>query len=232
LGGSGAYNESAMGASARLPERFSGLGRTVTIYSQDSSGRSSAGPAKEEILIRNHRFVGRLLLILGLLLPGAAGAQELYTYTVGVLGGIGGSFDAEPGDSLTNTGFQVNLGMITEPGTHLVLRTGRLSLDQDEFFGSLRDAELKYATIGGEYRNRETYFESGIYIALGGYRLEGTRATGQDARESSWGLSVGATGELPITKWLGLQAEISGHYIDFDEAQFFAMGHAGVVFHF
>jgi hypothetical protein len=183
-------------------------------------------------LIRNHRFVGRLLLVLALLLPGAAGAQELYTFTVGVLGGIGGSFDANPGDSLTNTGFQVNLGLITEPGTHLVLRTGRLSLDQDEFFGSLHDAELKYATIGGEYRYRETYFESGLYIALGGYRLEGIAASGRQARDTSWGLAVGATGELPIKQWLGIQAEISGHYIDFDEAQFFAMGQAGVVFHF
>jgi hypothetical protein len=183
-------------------------------------------------LIRNHRFIGRLLLVFGLLVPGVAGAQELYTYTVGVLGGIGGSFDADPGDSLTNRGFQVNLGLITEPGTQLVLRTGRLSLDQDEFFGSLRDAELTYATIGGEYRYRESFFESGIYLALGGYRLAGTKASGRDARDTSWGLAVGATGELPIKRWLGIQAEISGHYIDFDEAQFFAMGHAGIVVHF
>lgn len=207
----------------------------MTIYSQDLRGRARAGQAfaaKEGILIRNHRLVGRLLLILGLLLPGAAGAQELYTYTVGVFGGIGGSVDADPGDSLTNTGFQLNLGLITEPGTHLVLRTGRLSLDQDEFFGSLRDAELKYATIGGEYRYRETFFESGLYIALGGYQLEGTKASGRTARDNSWGLAVGVTGELPIKRWLGVQAEISGHYIDFDEAQFFALGHAGVVFHF
>jgi hypothetical protein len=184
-------------------------------------------------LIPNHRLLGRLLLICGLLsLPGAAGAQELYNFTVGVFGGIGGSFDADPGDSLTNTGFQVNLGLVTEPRTHLVLRTGRLALDEDEFFGSLRDAELTYATLGGEYRARETFFDSGVYVALGGYRLEGTMASGRDSRDTSWGLAVGATGELPINRWLGVQAEISGHYIDFDEAQFFAMGHAGVVFHF
>lgn len=184
-------------------------------------------------MIRNHRLLGRLLLIFGLLvLPGAAGAQELYTYTVGVFGGLGGSIDADPGDGLTNTGFQVNLGLVTEPRTHLVLRTGRLTLDEDERFGSLTDAEMTYATIGGEYRTREDFFDSGIYIALGGYRLEGTDPSGRDSRETSWGLAIGATGELPIRSWLGIQAEISGHYIDFDEAQFFAMGHAGVVFHF
>ena len=184
-------------------------------------------------MIRNHRLLGRLLLIFGLLLlPAAAGAQELYSYTVGVFGGIGGSFDADPGDSLTNTGYQVNLSVVTEPRTHLVLRTGRLSLDQDKFFGSLQDAKLSYATIGGEYRVRQDLYESGIYVALGGYRLEGTKASGRDARDTSWGLSVGVTGELPIKRWLGVQAEISGHYIDFDEEQFFAMGNLGVVFHF
>jgi hypothetical protein len=184
-------------------------------------------------LIRNHRLLGRLLLICSLfLLPAVAGAQELYTYTVGVFGGLGGSLDADPGDSVTNTGYQVNLGLVTQARTHLVLRTGRLALDEDELFGSLRDAELIYATIGGEYRSRQDVYESGMYIALGGYRLEGTTAAGSDSRETSLGLTIGVTGELPIRRWLGLQAEISGHYIDFDESQIFAMGHAGLTFHF
>ena len=184
-------------------------------------------------MIRTPRLLGRFLLLAGLLLlPGAAGAQELYTFTVGVLGGIGGSFDAEPGDSLTNTGLQLNLGLVTEARTHLVLRLGQLALDEDEFFGSLQDADLTYATIGGEYRAGESFYESGVYLALGGYRLEGTDRSGDDSGDTSWGLSLGFTGELPITRWLGFQAEISGHYVDFDEAQVFGMAHAGLAFHF
>ena len=184
-------------------------------------------------MIRNHRLFARLPLILGLfLLPGAAGAQELYTYTIGLFGGIGGSFDADPGDSLTNTGWQVDLGVVTQSRTHLVLRTGRLTLDQDERFGSLSDAELKYVTLGGQYSSRQDFYESGIYVALGGYRLEGIRPSGRDSRDTSLGLAVGVTGELPIKRWLGVQAEISGHYIDFDEANIFAMAHGGLVFHF
>ena len=233
-----------MGRRRQTPVRSSRSGRNVTLYSQEPGGPGesrapqakridTASAAKEGILIRNHRLLARLLLIFALLLlPGAAGAQELYTYTVGVFGSIGGSFDANPGDSLTNTGYQINLGVVTEPRTHLVLRSGRLSLDKDKLFGSLRDAELSYATIGGEYRTRQDFYDSGIYLALGGYRLEGTTASGGDSRENSWGLAVGVTGELPIRSWLGVQAEISGHYIDFDEAQFFAMGNAGLVIHF
>jgi hypothetical protein len=183
-------------------------------------------------LIRNHRLSARLLLIFGLLLlPGAAGAQELYTYTVGVFGGIGGSFDADPGDSLTNTGYQVDLAVVTQSRTHLVLRAGSLALDGDELFGSLSDAEMKYVTLGGEYRSRQDFYESGIYLALGGYRLEGI-TSGRDSSDTSLGLALGVTGELPINRWLGFQAEISGHYIDFDEANIFVMGHAGLAFHF
>jgi hypothetical protein len=184
-------------------------------------------------LIGNHRLLGRLLLAFSLLLlPAAAGAQELYTYTVGVFGGIGGSLDADPGGSLTNTGYQLNLGLVTEPHTHLVLRTGRLGLDKDKLFGSLSNADMEYVTLGGEYRYSEEFYESGAFVALGAYRLNGTRASGRDSREDTWGVSAGFTGELPIRRWLGVQAEISGHYVDFREEQFFVMGHVGVAFHF
>jgi len=186
-----------------------------------------------EPLIRNHRLLGKSLLGVSLLfLPALGGAQELYTYTVGVFGGIGGSSDANPGGCFGNKGYQLNLGVVTEPGTHLVLRTGKLALDRDGLFGSLSDADLKYVTIGGEYRYSERFYESGIFAALGAYRLNGTQASGRESREDTWGVSVGFTGELPIKTWLGLQAELSGHYVDFREEQFFAMVHAGVVVHF
>ncbi len=185
-------------------------------------------------MTRHHRLLGRLLLIGGLLaLPAAAGAQELYTYTVGLLGGLGGSFDADPGGSLTNKSFPLNLGMVTEPNTHLILRTGKLSLDKDNLFGTLHNAELDYATIGGEYRARQGVWESGLYLALGGYRLNGSDIdSGRDRTETSVGLAMGATGELPINRHLGVLAEVSGHYIRFRDEQFFAMAHVGVALHF
>jgi hypothetical protein len=188
-------------------------------------------------LIRNHRLFGRLLSAFSLLFlpavgPAAAGAQELYNYTVGVLGGIGGSFDASPGNSLTNSNLQLNLGIVTDPGTHVVLRAGRLALDKSTFFGSLSGADMKYLTIGGEYRYQESTYQSGIYAALGAYRLQGTSSSNRKDSQDTWGASVGFTGELPVKRWLGIQAELSGHYVNFKEAQFFAMAQAGIVFHF
>lgn len=180
---------------------------------------------------------GRLLLLLALLFaplfaPAAVSAQEQYNFTVGLLGGIGGSPDAEPGDDLGNTGYQLNLSMVTEPGTHVGFRLGQLGLDNDELFGSLREAELSYVTVGGEYRFRQGYYDSGLYLALGGYRLEGLGFDDQDESDTAIGLAVGVTGEFEINRWLSLVLELSGHYADFEESQIFGMGHGGFAIHF
>lgn len=178
-----------------------------------------------------HRLLRLALLAALLLLPGAVRAQEPYTFTAGLMGGIGGSFDAEPGDDLGNTGFQLNLAMVTEPRTHVGFRLGRLSLDGEERFGSLTEAELSYVTIAGEYRFPQSYYESGLYIGLGGYRLEGDRGS-RDEQDTAVGLNLGVTGEFRVTQWLGVLIELSGHYADLDEAQLFGMGHAGIAIHF
>lgn len=194
----------------------------------------AASAAKEKTLVRDRRVIAGLALVLaGLVAPAAVGAQEQYTFTVGLLGTLGGSLDAEVGDSLENTGYQVNLTMVTESRTYVGLRVGQLGLDHQGLFGSLRNAELTYATLGGEYRFRQSYNESGFYLGLGGYRLEGIDGLGADSDKTSLGLAVGVTGEFPIRPWLGLLFEFSGHYVvDFDEAQFFAMGQGGIAVHF
>ena len=178
-----------------------------------------------------HRLLRLALLAALFLLPGAVRAQELYTFTAGLLGGIGGSVDAEPGDGFDNTGFQLNLTMVTEPRTHVGFRLGQLALDSEDSFGSLSEAELSYVTVAGEYRFEQSYYESGLYIGLGGYRLEGNRGS-EDEQDTAVGLNLGVTGEFKVTQWLGVLIELSGHYADLDEAQFFAMGHAGVAIHF
>ena len=159
---------------------------------------------------------------------------ELYTFSAGLLGTVGGSQDANPGDDLGNTGFQLDLSMITQPGEHLVVRIGNLGLGDGGPFGSdLTDADLTYATIGGEYRYRHSYYDSGVFIALGGYRLGGDNLfTGASENHSAIGLSAGASGEFPINPWLGVAVELSGHYVDLDEAQIFVVGGAGLVVHF
>lgn len=183
-------------------------------------------------MVREHHLLGRLALVFTLLLvSGAAGAQELYNFTVGALGGIGGSTDVDPGDGFDNTGVQVNLTMVTAPRTHVGFRIGRLALDDQEFFGTLNEAELTYLTLAGEYRFQESYYESGVYLGLGGYRLEGERF-GEGEQDTSLGVVLGFNGEFKVNRWLGVVIELSGHYVDFEEAQVFGMAHGGLAVHF
>ncbi|HXO22621.1 MAG TPA: hypothetical protein VOA87_22085 [Thermoanaerobaculia bacterium] len=186
-------------------------------------------------MARNPRLLGRLLALFALLaalaLPGAAAAQEPYTFTAGILGGAGGSADSGFRD-FSNTGFQLDLAMITETSTQVGFRFGRLNLDHGGSFGTLTGANLEYVTVGGEYRFQESYYESGLFLALGGYRLSGTPPAGGSVSHTSVGLSLGVTGEFRIQRHLGVIVEFSGHYADLKEAKLFAMGHAGLAVHF
>jgi hypothetical protein len=168
------------------------------------------------------RALAGLALLTGLLsFPGNAQAQETYSFTVAGLG-----------SDLSNTGFQVNLGMVTDARTHVAVRVGQLGLDQDEFFGSLREAELTYATFAGEYRFNEGWYDSGVYLGLGGYRLEGVDLGNSDSEDTALGLALGFTGEFKVNRWLGVLLELSGHWADFDESQIFGMAHGGLAVHF
>lgn len=162
--------------------------------------------------------------------PGAS-AQELYTFSASAMIGVGGSPDAERGDGVDQSTFQLGLSMLTEPQTFVGLRYGEIGFD-DGPLGDLFDADLTYLTLSGEYKFDENFYDAGIYIGLGGYRLEGRRAGAGRDGETALGMSLGATGDFPITRRFGVLVELSGHYTDLDETQFFAMGHVGVSFRF
>jgi len=175
----------------------------------------------------------RTLVVLALLAAIAApsAAQEAYTFTLSALGGLGGSLD-EDDAGLDNGGFQVGFSMVTEPRTHVGARLGRLDFSSSDALGTLTDPSLTYLTLAGEYRFREPYYESGIYLGLGGYRLEGDRAGAAAADQTALGGVLGVTGEFQLTRRLAVLVEFAGHWADFDETQLFGTGHAGLAFHF
>lgn len=174
-------------------------------------------------------LVWPLLLLAPCLLAAPGQAVEPYTWTVSGLGGLGGSPDVDPGDGFGNRALQAGLALVREPGVHLGLRLGRMT--PDEAFGSLVDARLEYATLAGEYRADEGFYESGLFLGLGAYRLQGTRA-GRDGEETALGATLGVNGEFALTSRLSFVVELAGHWVDFEEAQLFGAGLAGLAFHF
>jgi hypothetical protein len=174
-----------------------------------------------------------MLLVLA---PAGAQAQEAYTFTVSGLVGVGGSLNANFGDGIDNSTYQLNISMVTQPKTHVGLRLGTIDLAIPDGFGdsgSLFDAELTYANISGEYRYSYNWYESGIFLGLGAYNLEGISSlTGLTDDSTAIGAVLGLTGEFSMSKHFGILIEIAGHWADLEEASSFLTAHAGVSFHF
>ena len=180
------------------------------------------------------RLSPRVALVAALVLlsfGARAGADSTSSFMVGLLGGIGGSPDVKPGQSYGNPGIQLDLGYFTEPQQLVGVHIGELDLSSKPTFGSLENAKLTYANVGGEYRFQESYYESGIFIGLGAYRLAGTGSNGSNSTTAVGG-AFGITGEFKFTKSFGFLVDLSAHYVDFRNQHVFVMGHGGLSYHF
>lgn len=170
-----------------------------------------------------------LLLVFLAALAGPASAIEPTTWTVTLSGALGGTEDAEPSPGYGMNGFQIGFAMATDPGGRLGVRYGQLGLDDPT--GSWDQADMDWVTMGGEYWFGGDWFDSGIFLALGGYRLDGLQQ-GVVADETTWGLSMGTTAEWRLSKNFSVNGELSGHWADFSDAQIFVLGTLGVGVHF
>ena len=182
------------------------------------------------------RSVGRLgPWLLALTVWGAAAAAqavEPYLFSVGVLGGLGGPVDAgEPDPGIDQEALQLQVGLLTEPRTLVVLRVGRLEMDDDAVLDGLGGPSLEYATIAGEYRFFQEWYDSGIFLGLGGYRLQGDRGGFED-EDTSIGLTLGVTGDVEMTERFSIIAELTGHWADLEATQLFAAGQVGLAVKF
>jgi hypothetical protein len=179
------------------------------------------------------RLLVPIVLLLAAALPREANAQD-YTWTLSLLGGVGGSLDK--GGS---AGFGGQLGAALHlERTHTVwVRGGRFGFDTGADAGSLADATVTYLDLGGEYQFHEGYYESGLFLGLGAYQLEGTElgvgGVPRDVLDDTViGLVLGASGEFKFSPSFAFLVEISGHVVDSDAVGVLGMGHAGFALHF
>ncbi len=170
------------------------------------------------------RPVVLLLAALLLLLAGAgsAAAQERYSYTVTLSPSIGGSFS----EGTDSSGVQAAFSWRTQPRTAVGVRFGSIGLSGDQV-GTLESPTFRYATIAGEYRFQELYYESGVFFGLGLYQL----GNGVDSEEGP-GLTLGVSGDFPINKRLSVVIELSGHYADIDADSTYANASVGLAYQF
>ena len=171
-------------------------------------------------------------LAVGGLVAAPASAVEPYLFTFGALGGLGGPLDAgEPDPGLSNRALQLQIGLVTEDHTLLQLRLGRLELADEDRLGGFTAPELTYATLAGEYRFSRRWYESGIFLGLGGYRVRGDRGFETDD-ETALGATLGVTADVELNRWLSLVGELTGHYALLDEETMFATAMGGLAVRF
>ena len=171
-----------------------------------------------------------LLTLVAALLPAEAAAQEDQPLEASVLFGFGGSFDQDQ-SGLSNSGYQLGLSLGVARRTKVGVRFGEIGYGGGELISTIASPTFSYVTVGGEYTFSERYYESGIYLALGAYRLEGL-VGGQPFDDSTVGLALGVTGEFEITRRFGMVLEAAGHVADFGPARYFITFHGGLAYHF
>lgn len=171
-----------------------------------------------------------LVTLVVLLLPAAAAAQEDQPLEASFLFGAGGSFD-EDQSGLGNTAYQFGLSLGVARRTKVGVRFGEIEYGAGDFIGSVASPNFSYVNVGGEYTFSERYYESGIFLGLGAYQLEGL-VGGQAYDDSTLGIVLGVTGEFEITRRLGFVIEGAGHLADFGPARYFITFHGGLAYHF
>ncbi len=178
-----------------------------------------------DLPLRHFRTVFLVTVVLATLLwPGVEAEAQDNGITVGIFAGVGGSPDS---DGYDGSGFQLLAAMDLSRNTLTGLRIGELTTEFELDNGIIEENDLSYLTLGTEYRRDADYYTSGLLIGLGYYRLEGPFTD-----EDSLGLTLGVTGDFRINSRFSVVVELSGHYADFDRAQIFLLGHAGLAFRF
>jgi hypothetical protein len=174
-----------------------------------------------------------LLAAAGALVCSPGRAQD-YTWTLSLLGGVGGSLSDGGG---SEAAYQVGFGLQFEPNANVWLKVGELDFATGSDVGELQQGSITYVNLGGEYQFSESYYESGLYLGLGAYDLEGRRVVAPDILlprdgDTVVGLVLGATGEFKITPSFVFLAEISGHILDSSDLRVLGTAHFGFGLHF
>jgi len=169
------------------------------------------------------------MLILGGSTAGLAADNT--TNRISLYGGFGGSVDQNDA-GYGNIGFQLGYSVAMGNRTDVELRVGELDFGSEDSIDLLSAPSITYATIVSQYRFPEKFYESGLYLGLGAYRIEGLDVFNESFQDTNMGIAFGATGHFDLARSWVVLVELSGHYMNASYFEFLAMVHAGVGYRF
>ena len=146
-------------------------------------------------------------------------------------GGLAGSID-EGDTGFSNPVVQLRFAVETSERGNLGVRLGRMEFDE-VVRGRVEDVTVDYLSVVGEYMFDEPSHQSGLYIGLGFFDMDGTRLDGRGTvDEGSMGLVIGALGEFKVADRWFIYGEGMASYTGLDVAQIFANLQVGVGYRF
>ncbi len=195
--------------------------------------------------MRQNRFLSSILITLVLCcLAGNSSAQSSTRYTAGAMLGFGGATGSGSSgttiddvfllDDSFDLGYQLYFAMEIRKDALFGVRLGQMDVEiagasQLALFAGPVGSELTYLTLSGEYRMPAGTYQSGLFMGLGYYSVDGQSFFDDD---TGLGLTLGTTGDFRLNDRWSIVVEFSGHYAELEYAQFFIMGHVGMAVHF
>ncbi len=113
-----------------------------------------------------------------------------------------------------------------DPGTIFKLRAGQVDSDDGPRVGGgglEREGEVQYIHALVEYRFSEVFGSTGLFAGPGFYRQEfGT------LKETDYGIAAGVNALFPVTRRIGVMAEVGYHWVNFEQQFTFLTATGGV----
>ncbi|MEM9554151.1 MAG: hypothetical protein AAGC60_07820 [Acidobacteriota bacterium] len=174
-------------------------------------------------LRRSRRVLPFALALVALLCSAGQAAAQDSMFTLGLYAGLGGAAEADAfGEASIQGLFSLNIAQRTD----FEVRVGQLGVSASD---ETVEGDLTYVTFTTDYRLPADFYESGLFLGLGFYDFSSDSGFADD---DALGLTLGVLGDFRLVEQWSLLVELSGHYADLDQTQFFLMAHVGVGFHF
>lgn len=164
----------------------------------------------------------RLLLTLLLVLCAASLAAQ--SFSAGF--SVGGAESLEDGLDLNLGNFvrEIYFGTDLEMGTTFRIKAGQAEFDEEP-----RAGKIEYVQALVDYEFHEVFGSTTLSFGPAFYRH---RPGGEAGDESEFGLSGGVSGEFPFTRTLAFTAELTYHWINFDDPYRFLTATGGLKVNF
>lgn len=161
-----------------------------------------------------------VLVAAAVAIPAAAQSSSI-GFTLGVNSPADHGIDVDLGNEVK----EVFIATEMEPGTDFKIKAGRFTSDTLTAAGAPgdNDGRVEYLDAVVEYEFGEVFGSTGLFAGGGYYRQRFG-----DYEETDYGFTAGVNGHFPITRRIGVLAELAYHWVNFEDERAFLTASGGL----